>query len=253
MKPFWALALLVLSGCVTQPSGRDAGGMQGNERAQASARIHTELAGMYYERSLFAIALEELEVALKADANYAPAYNVRALVRMALREDQLADDDFQHGLRLDGNSETHNNYGWFLCQRGRERESIPHFLAAVKNPLYPTPDKALLNAGLCSSKGGEMQAADDFLRRALALHPGMPEALFGMAELNLERGDVAGARAYFTRFEQGQTEPLTAESLWLAVRIERKLGNQNAAESYAMQLRKRYPDARETQLLTYGR
>jgi len=45
---------------------------------------------------------------------------------------------------------------------------------------------------------------------------------------------------------------LTAENLWLAVRIERKLGDSNAEYSYALQLRKRFPDARETQLMLQG-
>ncbi len=42
---------------------------------------------------------------------------------------------------------------------------------------------------------------------------------------------------------------LPPENLWLAVRIERKLGDKNAEDSYAEQLYKRFPDSRETQLL----
>ena len=73
----------------------------GGSKANASAKVHTELAGMYYEMGKHGVALEELELALQADRDYAPAYNVRGLVHMALREDREADEDFQKSLRLD--------------------------------------------------------------------------------------------------------------------------------------------------------
>jgi type IV pilus assembly protein PilF len=45
---------------------------------------------------------------------------------------------------------------------------------------------------------------------------------------------------------------MTAEQLWLAVRIERRVGDGNAEASYSLRLRERYPDAHETQLLMHG-
>ena len=241
-----------LAGCATK-SGYSSD-PQPLTRSQASAKIHTELAAQYYERTQFGIALEEIAKALQAESGYAPAYNVRGLVHMALREDKEADEDFRHSLQLDINdSDAHNNYGWFLCQRGRERESIKQFMAALKNPLYTTPGKAYLNAGLCSKKAGEMKDAEEFLQRALILQPNMPEALMGLAELSFANGDLAGAKSSFMRFERSSAAFLTSENLWLAVRIERGLGDKNAEESYSLQLRKRFPDARETQLLLYGK
>lgn len=245
------VAVLALAGCASQPSASlDDNQQQATTRAQAIAKVHTELAAAYYQRNQYAVALEELATALKFEPDYAPAYNVRGLVHMQLLEDKEADQDFQHSLRLDGgNSETHNNYGWFLCQRGREHDSVPHFLAAVKNPLYQTPERAYLNAGLCSEKAGELKNAELYLKKALILQPNMPEALVGLADVSFLNGDFAGAKSYFLRFEQWTSTPLTAANLWLAVRIERKLGNVDAEASYALQLRKNYPDARETQLM----
>ena len=253
MKRSMALLLLfLLAGCGT-PSG---GGMESTDRsgsrANSSAKVHTELAALYYERGQLGIALGEVEQALKADRDYAPAYNVRGLIHMTLREYQEADEDFRHGLSLDSaDSEMHNNYGWFLCQRGREKESIPHFMSALKNPLYSTPERAYLNAGLCSRKIGNDSDADEFLQRALLLQPGLPQALFAMAELNFAKGDYTAAKRYFARYSENN-DNLTAEQLWLAVRIERKVGDRNAEVSYGTQLRKRFPDANETRLFMYG-
>lgn len=249
------MVLLALStvGCASKSGGGSAGTpQQTNTRAQASARIHTELAAQYYERAQLGVALEELALALQAEPGYAPAFNVRGLVRMDLHEYQQADEDFRQSLSLDSSDpEAHNNYGWFLCQRGREPDSIVHFMAALKNPLYQTPEKAYLNAGLCSRKGGNMKDAEEFLQKALRIQPNMPEALLGMANVSFANADYAGAKSYFLRYSQSNSPPLTAENLWLAVRIERKLGDRKAEENYAAQLRQRFPDARETQLIQH--
>ncbi len=243
-----ALAVMVfsLAGCASDGNGLPP------ERALASAQVHTELAASYFERKQYSIALQEIETALKAKSNYAPAFNVRGLIHLTLREDQLAEDDFLHGLKLDDtDSITHNNYGWFLCQRGREAESIPQFLDAIKNPLYATPESAYVNAGVCSNKIGKLADAEEYFQRALVRMPNMPDALYGLAGVSLSKNDFAGAKAYFLRFSQRVTD-LTAEHLWLAVKIERKVGDRNSEQSYALQLQKRFPDSRETQLLLHG-
>jgi type IV pilus assembly protein PilF len=253
MKRLWALLFIaLLASCASSGGGSEGTPQLDPSRAQASAKIHTELAASYYERTQYAIALQEIAIALKADSDYAPAYTVRALIRMALHEDDLADSDFRRSLNLDGaNSENRNNYGWFLCQRGREKESLRQFQEALNNPLYATPEMAYVNLGMCSKKAGMPKEAEANLQRALVLRPGMAEALYGLAVLSYERGDFAGAKSYFLKFSQ-QSSELTAEQLWLAVRIERKVRDRNSAASYALQLRKRYPDSRETQLLLQG-
>ncbi len=248
MKALACAALLlaaILPGCATHSVGSS-----GQTITLARAKVHTELAAQYYERAQLGVAMEELGKALKSEPDYAPAYNVRGLINMALREDRQADEDFQHSLRLDSaDSDAHNNYGWFLCQRGKTSDSIRQFMAALKNPLYATPEKSYLNAGVCSAKGGNARDAEEFLQKALILRPNMPEALLELAKLSFDSGDTAGAKSYFLRFSQNRETPLTAESLWLAVRIERKIGDRNSEESYALQLRKRFPESREAQLL----
>lgn len=246
------LIVLLLAGCASSGGGSAGTPQQDTTLAQASARIHTELAASYYERKQYAIALQELGVALQTDPDYAQAYTVRALVRMELREEEQAEADFRRSLQLDGvSSETHNNYGWFLCQRGRTKESIRHFQEALKNPLYASPETAYVNLGVCSKKAGLMNEVESNLQRALILHPGMPGALYGLADWSYDTGDYAGAKSYFMRFSQVSPD-LTAEQLWLAVRIERKMRDRNSEASYALQLRKRYPDSRENQLLLQG-
>src|SRR5574340_645349 len=103
MKKLIALlfSLTVLAGCGTPSGGGQAAPDKLKARASASAKVHTQLAGMYYEHAQMGIALGEIDMALQADQDYAPAYNVRGLIRLALREYKEAEEDFQQSLRID--------------------------------------------------------------------------------------------------------------------------------------------------------
>lgn len=243
--------VLLVSGCAS--SGGGSGGQQEFiVDSNASAKIHTELAALYYGQLQYGVALDELKIALRMDSKFAPAYGVRGLVHMALFEDAKAEDDFERSLDLDGNdSGTRNNYGWFLCQRGREKASMEQFMIAIKNPLYKTPEKVYLNAGMCLKKFGKITEAEAYLKKALSLQPKMTEALLGMAELSYARADYAGAKSYFLRLSRAGAD-MSASDLLLAARVERKLGDKNAEASYKLQLRKRFPDSREAQLIISG-
>jgi type IV pilus assembly protein PilF len=240
------LIVLFLTSCSTNGNGFTP------ERALASAKVHTELAAAYFERKQYSIALQEVETALKAKSDYAPAFNVRGLIHLTLREDDRAEQDFRLGLKLDeSDSITHNNFGWFLCQRGREAEGVQQFLDAIKNPLYASPESAYVNAGVCSKKIGKLKEADEYFQRALIRSPNMPDALFGLADLNFAKHDYISAKSYLLRYAQSVPE-MSAEQLWLAVQIQRKAGDRYSEQSYALKLQKRFPDSRETQLLLHG-
>lgn len=222
---------------------------QGSENQRA--RIHTELAAQYYTRNMHAIALQELRESLDADARYAPAYNMLGLVHGALREDTQAEEAFRRAIDLSPSySEAHNNFGWFLCERGRIDKALERFEAALANPLYATPEKALANAGLCSLRRNDLQQAENYLERALIRAPYQPVALYQMARLHMLRGNPVAARRALLRL--GEVGALDAAALWMAVRVERQLGDLTAESSYASQLRRRFPNSQETFWLSSG-
>src|SRR5678815_3476931 len=208
------------------------------------ARIHTELAAGYLELGNYGVSLQEAGEALKADPNYAPAFSVLGLVYMELRDDRAAEANFQRALRIaPQDSDVNNNFGWFLCQRKREQESIKYFLIALRNPLYPTPDKSWVNAGVCARQAGDITAADDYFQKALKVRPGQPQALLQLADMAYKRKSYPEAKSYLMRIQR-EVEP-TAEFLWLSLRVERAIGDRNAEGSLAFQLRKNFPDSRE--------
>jgi len=248
-------ACLAFSGCATQPhddSGLKAAtptmGDETHERMRA--RVHTELAANYFGVGNVGVALEEVQEALRADRNYGPAYNVAGLVYAQLKEDRLAEENFQRALSINpSDSDARHNYGMFLCQRKQEREAIQQFMLAVRNPLYATPDRSYVNAGVCARRAGDLAGAGEFFALALKVRPDQPQALYQLADLAYGRGDYGEARSFLGRLPRVAEN---AETLWLGVRIERRLGDRNSEASYAQRLRERFPDSREARALIAG-
>lgn len=220
--------------------------------ARTQARLHTELAALYYQSDAMAIALEETGLALTADPGYASAYSMRALVYTALREFAAAEVDFKRALGIAPNDpDINNNYGWFLCQSGNEKASIPYFLSAVKNPLYTTPDLAYINAGSCALKVGELESARAYLLQALRIsRNNAPQIQEQLAQLAYREGNMTEARNRL--LEIWQTGTPSPAALWLGVRVEHKLGHETEKKSLTAQLRRLYPTSMEYQELLKG-
>lgn len=247
------LCLVVIAGCAQQPAtpalAPEAPVTPKQADARTRADLHTQLGAGYFELGNFKIALEELNEALRSDPEYGPAYNMLALVYMGLREDALAQQSFERALQINAlDSDANNNYGWFLCQRKRYDDAMKYFMAAVKNPLYQTPDRAFVNAGICSKERGDAAAAQQYFERALGVQPLQPVALYQLADMAFRRGQAKDSKEYLIRLGRAGTS-LNAEALWLAVRVERALGDREAEASYGLQLRRNFPNSPETQAL----
>ncbi|WP_035854725.1 type IV pilus biogenesis/stability protein PilW [Dechloromonas agitata] len=255
----WALGIS-LAFCCTLPAiaqqyqfNNPAGQEPKNTDPRNRARIHTELGAMYFQAGNYAVALDELQIALNADSSYFQAYSVRGLVHTALKENDKAESDFRRALDIAPNDpEVNNNYGWYLCETGKERQSIAYFLNALKSPLYETPDRAYTNAGTCALKAGDLEGAQNYLLKAVQLsRDGAMTARLELAKLFYRRGILEESRIYLNDALK-MMEPPSAEALWLGVRLERRLGNRNAEGGFASQLRSRYPSSAEYQEFLKG-
>ncbi len=253
------IAAVCLGGCCVLPAWAQIYDAQPANRGQSTgdarnrAKIHAELGGMYFQSGHMAAALDELGIAIRADSSFIPAYSVRGLVYTQLKEYGKAEDDFRYALNLAPNDpEVNNNYGWYLCETGKERQSIAYFLQALKNPLYETPERAYTNAGTCALKAGDIQGAESYLLNALRFsRDGGAAPRLQLAQLFYQRGINEEARIYLNEALK-LIEPPTPEALWLGVRIERKLGNRAGESGYAAQLRSRYPTSAEYQEFLKG-
>jgi len=253
VKKWIVLGAVFLAGCAGEPASQDskAASPQADSDGLQRARAFTNLAGAYYARAQYKIALDELRKAIIADSHYGPAYDVYGLIYMDLEEDTLADENFRRAIELDRNdSEARNNYGWFLCTRGRYQEGLEQFKAALRNPLYTRPEQAMTNAGLCAEKSGDLMLAEANLVKSLKLQPDNPNTILKLAALNFRQDRLPDAQRLLERYSE--LAPPTAESLWLGVRLERKLGNRSQEAAYGLQLRKNFPDSNEARMLLAG-
>lgn len=248
------LLMLLINGCAQQSVHGDLTAEQHQKRMQQSAKIHTELAAEYYHRGQLGIAIDEITEALQADASYAPAHNVLGLVYMALHDNDMAHKNFKQALTLTPNDpEVHNNYGWFLCQRMPQQmdKAMDHFLVAIRDRMYSTPERSFANAGACEIKRGDYDAAAEYFRRALLIQSNYSPAVVGLIEVDFRKGSVAGAKTSLSKHMQ--RSKLTPEGLWLAIQIEREMGDQYAADSYQFQLQKHFPNSKEAMALREDR
>jgi len=212
------------------------------------AEIRLQLAATYYQKGQLNVALEETQRALQLDPSYVDAYGLMGLINMDLGKAAEAEANFQRALQLDSeNAEIINNYGWFLCQTGRERQAIDYFRRAAASKTYRTPAMPMQNAGLCMLRLRDTKAAEDFFKRAFELDASSPVAKFQLARLYLASKQLDKARFYYGLLPRGQDA--NAEVLWLGLRLARAEGDVRTEQQLAADLRRRFPDSREAAAL----
>jgi len=221
-----------------------------NEQARNERLVETQtqMGVGYLEQGNVEVALEKLLKALELKPDYAPAHSAIALVYKETRQYDLADEHYREAISLNpDNGGTYNNYGVFLCQRNQPQEAEKYFLKAVNLPLYKTPELAYENAGACIRRVPNTEKAEAYLNKALELNPQLPTALINMAEIRFEQDRYLSSRGYLQRYEAISSH--SAQSLWLGIRVERKLGDKNTEAKYKKQLQSNFPKSRQFQMM----
>ncbi len=241
-------AICALAGCATtQQSASSQRGMDSVSPVRA-AEINTRLGVGYLERGQVQLAMEKLETALRHDPDHVPAHLTLALIFEQIGDSNRAGRHFRQAARLAPNDGgTQNSYAVFLCRQGDFRAADRHFMQALEDPFYTTPEVAWSNAGACARRNGELEKANDYFRRALESDPSFPDALFHLAELYYQQGEAFRARAFLQRFESA-SEP-EAGALFLGYRIESSLGNRVEANQYVSRLERQFPNSSEAREL----
>ena len=255
-KRLFCVCLLVaglagISGCASKVAGVSQTGI-GVEMMTASdepdarrrARIRLELAVGYFEQGQTTIALDELKQSIAADPTFGEAYNLRGLISMRLNDFRFAEESFRKALSINPqNSNVVHNLGWLLCQQTRYPESLLLFSQALSNPQYGERAKTLMAQGLCEIRAGRTADAELSLLKSYEFDAGNPITAYNLATLLFQRGDFVRSRFYVRRLNN--SELANAESLWLGVKVERRMENRDAMLQLATQLQKRFPQSRE--------
>jgi len=215
--------------------------------ADERAELHAQLAANYMRRNQNDVAAAELNEALEISSRNPTANYVMALLKTRLREFDEAERYFKRALDANANfSEARHYYAVFLCSRGRYKEALENFERVLRDPLYNGSVLANASAGECVADDpqGNPAQAEQYLQRALAAEPTLPNALRSMARVRYETGNYLSARAFMERYLDAA--PATPQTLLLAVRIELALGAKHEAAEYAARMRRAFPRAAET-------
>lgn len=208
------------------------------------AKIRLELAAGYFEKGQTTIALDEVKQSISADPTLIEAYNLRGLIYTRLNDVPLAEESFRRALSINPNaSAIQHNYAWLLCHHSRMPEALQLFGRALANPAYGDRAKTLMAQGLCQLESGQKGAAESSLLRAYELDAGNPVTGYNLALLLFQRGDFVRSQFYVRRINN--SEMANAETLWLGIRVERRVENRDAMMQLAAQLKKRFPQSRE--------
>ena len=231
-----------LSGCVTSQT------TSFESSDEDAARVNATLGWRYMQQGNYDLAMEKLQKALSQDSNSKDAHNAIALLYDRLGDNKAADKHYRLALKNSANDPVVLNlYGVFLCRHERFSEAEEKFLIAAKNRTYRTPEAAYANAGVCARSIPDLEKAEGFFRESLRLNTRYQQALWQMADLSFEKQRYLQSRAFLQRF-MTQSKP-TAEALWLGVRVERALGQNELADEYAQTLKRDFPTSLETRKL----
>jgi type IV pilus assembly protein PilF len=242
------LLAVMLGGCLAACSSNSA-----FKKASPSvtAATNMQLAIEYMKLGKLATSRDFMERALSGDPGNPNVQMTAGLVYERLNDMPKAERAYSTAYRLgkkDPNIE--NAYAGFLCRTGKAVAGEKLFTEVASNPLYQTPEVALINAGVCVRGTGDVVDAERYFNRALAIHPNLPEALLQLGNIAFDRGDAAQARDIVQRYLAVNAP--TSEVLWLGFRAERKMGDATAAAGFARRVQTEFPNSDQAQMMRSG-
>lgn len=242
-----AVLALALAACTTTEMSPPGG--QTRPDLEEAARLNAQLGIDYMRNGQLDLALEKLEKAIDQDDDLGIAHSAIALVYQRKGETRLAGKHYREALDLNADDPvTLTNFGIFLCGQGDAREAEEIFVRAAKHKDNAQPAEAWANAGLCLRREPKARdRAEGYLREALRLNPRHGGALAQMAQFSYDKKDYLRARAFLQRYEIAGRA--TAQTLALAAKTERALGDHVTARSYEQRLRAEFPESPEADAL----
>ncbi|MDX1481794.1 MAG: type IV pilus biogenesis/stability protein PilW [Woeseiaceae bacterium] len=242
----WLAALLTLacSACVSTTSGP----VRSDPDEDDAAQQYYQLGARYYRSGNYELARDRLQRALDFNPRMAIAHSTLALTYEQLDIPRLAEEHYRLAVRYEPrNIDVRNTYAVFLCRRGDFEEAREQFDRVVRVPENDSPELALTNAGVCMAQKPDLELAETYFREALERKQNYAEALLQMILLKIRSDDLLSARAFLQRYLS--QHPPTPGILWIAIEVERKMGDDRARRDYEDQLIREFPESPETRRL----
>ena len=243
------LVCLGLQACSTETSRLDTLTQTEPDSTRLRAMRRLSLASAYFEQGQNDIAQQEVRAALQIDPKFAEAYSLLGLIHQRDNAVVLAEQSFEHGLQLASLplvrsadlAAIEHNYGWFLCQQNRFSEAQIQLTRAVSQPSYRQVGKTWMALGLCQVRAGATSDARLSFQHALAIEPSNAVSRYQWALLDWQDRQLSNAQATLAPLNAG--EQVSAESLWLGIKIARALTQPHDLRKLSQQLTQQFPNS----------
>lgn len=245
LRSLLVLSLFLLTACVSEPLP-DGFKAQDDFDPVNAAKTRISLGLTYLQNGNYSQAKFNLDKALQfaprlADSHYSMAYYYQLV-----GENELAEESYQTAMDFEPkNADIANTYGAFLCRQGKYDKAKKYFLKAVNSDNYVSTAETYENLALCSQSQGHLDDAMTYLQSAINHQPTRGKSLFFLTQLQMENKEWQNAKQTLKRYEK--VARVSAESLWMYIKIEEGLGNPKAAQGYGDMLIRMYPQHSRTQ------
>jgi len=247
------LSLLLLTACVTVTDSRFA------KKADPDKAVESYVAlGVgYLSSGDLIMARKKLDRALEIDPEYAAAHSAMAMYWLERGEPKLAKKEFLVALDLDEeHSPSNYQYGRYLLAVEASESACEYLQLAAEDVNYSARVLAYEDLGQCHQFFKKDLQAIDAYEKAWSLDANSTVATLSLAKIYLANKNLRQSTRWFARFEKNISDhdvPHNADSLFFAIQLAKAKRDRNALASYALKLKKRFPDSEEFKRFTNGR
>lgn len=220
------------------------------------AQARTALAGQYINQRQLDAAKRQLDEAIEAQPNYAPAYDMMGnLLKIEGSPSNIANAEkyFKKAISLDPDFiQARNNYGVYLSELGRHQEAIEQFNIAGSTLGYHNRAGALENLGLTYLKMNNPKAAEMAFNKAIETESATVTAKMEMIDILIGRHESLKAKAYFDDLKtmaQLHNQPMPSRLLYQGVRLGILQNDRQEIQRLSSQLLSQHPLSDEAKQL----
>ena len=235
-------ACIFMTGCVTTTTVT--GGMNPDADPDDAADLNYQLGARYYRNGNYDLARDRLRYSIELNPRNATAHYTLALTYEKLENLRLATNSYEQAVRVAPRDfNVQNAYAIFLCSQGEFDDALKQFDRAIKVPENDNAEITMTNAGVCMMQKPDTALAESYFRQALSRKPNYGEALIQLSLMKHTSGDNLNARAFLQRYLSSNIPSATV--LFLGVRIEEALGDDQARTEYSNRILREFPRSPE--------
>jgi len=209
-----------------------------------AALLNVQMGEAYFAKGQYVRAKTKFLHALELQPKLPEVHSAIAYYYEKIGEDSLAQEHHKKAIRYGDNRGTfYNNYGTFLCNKGKYAEADKAFTKVLQDPQYIQTAQVYENAGSCALKAQETAKAQSYFIKAINHDPTRSEVLLLLADCDYKLTQYQQARYHLDEYLQAEEH--SSRSLLLSILVNKQLNNYDAVASDGIKLRNLFPDSNE--------